>query len=98
VTYNSNPVIEKKFDSPASTMILTIKFQINQNLNSYSRIILVFPGYYIPKLSREDNLYCSIGKAEPLSYIQCFVTEDRYLEIRYVPMDLVTGDHVILEI
>ena len=83
MTIFTTPTISKVFDTPASSSDVTIHFQTrNTSLNSTSRIVLHFPNYYLANISKSNITQCSIGSVA-LEPVECIVTDDRVLEIRY---------------
>jgi hypothetical protein len=73
--------VEKSLMTAGSN--LELEFSITSSrfpITSESRIIIVFPIYYIPSLSKDGQLSCFYNDVQ----ISCFLAADRTLEIRYI--------------
>lgn len=70
--------MEKQLATPGSNLILNFSAKSSKlHINSKSRIIITFPIYYSPKLSRDNSLACYHKGVK----ISCKVTSSRKLEI-----------------
>lgn len=77
--------MKKYLGTPGSNLELEFKIQSSKlNIDSKSRVVILFPKYYAPKLSRDDSLSCYYKNIR----IACIITKDRQLEIKYFPNEI----------
>lgn len=85
--------LKKLFVSPgsASDLEFTLRSSVI-DLDSMSRIIIFFPYYYTPNISRDGFVNCYQGDLE----VSCTITKDRVLEVSNLKMDVLKGDSVVI--
>lgn len=77
--------LSKKLGTPGSNLELEFDIKTSKlDIDSKSRVVIVFPIYYSPNLSRDNTLACYYNSIK----ISCTVTTDRTLEIRYFPENI----------
>ena len=87
--------IEKSLMTAGSN--LEMEFSITSSrfpITPESRIIIVFPIYYIPSLSKDGQVSCFYNDVQ----ISCFLAGDRRLEIRYIKETIPVRRNFIIKV
>jgi|NOAtaT_5_FD_contig_21_7958204_length_547_multi_3_in_0_out_0_1 hypothetical protein len=86
----------KMYVSPGSNTEMHFKLKLGRlELNSKSRIIMIFPYYYTPQLSRDGVVRCFMGE-DTSEEVNCQITKERVLEVRHFKEVVPTATEIIL--
>ncbi|KRX08855.1 hypothetical protein PPERSA_08959 [Pseudocohnilembus persalinus] len=91
VAYSNQNYVEKQFVFPSSNFDLYFYFTPGFNLNSESYIIIIFPIYYLPELSRNQVIECYLLSNENSGEridLECSIIDNRSVQLKYFLEDL----------